>query len=287
MSRQAAAFALSLAALVGSAPFAASAVPAQDRPYVSLGDSYTAAPLVPPQAPGPPECARSGGNYPHLLAAQFGFPLIDVSCAGATTADLTAARAADVPAQTAALTARTKLVTVGIGGNDHNLFASVIAGCGSRAPLLLIGSTAPCRDAYAARFAADIAADAAVVRAALQAIHRAAPNADVLVVGYPSLLPRDAVGRAGCLLGGIPFTWGDMDFLDGVEQSLNAMLATAAGATGSGFVDTYTPSLGHDMCRLPGIRWIEPLFPLAPAAPVHPNAAGEAATARAIGSHLV
>jgi hypothetical protein len=65
------------------------------------------------------------------------------------------------------------------------------------------------------------------------------------------------------------------------------MLAAAAAAAGSpsvSFVDTYTPSLGHDMCRLPGIRWIEPLLPLAPAAPAHPNAAGEAATARAVAS---
>jgi GDSL-like Lipase/Acylhydrolase family len=262
------------------------AAPAAGLEYVSLGDSYTAAPLVPPHAPGPAECARSGGNYPHLLAAQFGWSLTDVSCAGATTADLSAARAADIPPQIAALTARTRVATVGIGGNDHSLFGSVVAGCGSRAPLVLLGSTTPCRDAYAKTFAAEIAADAPVIRAALTAVHRAAPHADVLVVGYPSLLPRDAVGRAGCLLGGVPFTPGDMDFLDGVERSLNAMLARSAKATGSDFVDTYTPSLGHDMCRLPGIRWIEPLFPLSPAAPAHPNAAGEAATARAVARHL-
>jgi lysophospholipase L1-like esterase len=284
--RVAAVFTIGVAVAVAPGPVGASAVPADDRAYVSLGDSYTAAPLVPPEAPGPALCARSGGNYPHLLAEQLGWTLTDVSCAGATTADLTAARAPDVPAQAAALSGRTRLVTVGIGGNDHNLFATVVAGCGSLDLLLAIGSTTPCRDAYGTRFASEIAADAPVVRAALQAIHRAAPNATVLVVGYPSLLPRDAVGRASCMLGLIPFSWGDMDFLDGVEQSLNAMLAAAAGATGSEFVDTYTPSLGHDACRLPGIRWIEPLLPLAPAAPVHPNAAGEAATARAIASHL-
>jgi lysophospholipase L1-like esterase len=278
------AFAIGVAAVLGPGPSVASAAPDAEREYVALGDSYTAAPLVPPRAPGPAQCARSGGNYPHLVATELDLPLTDVSCAGATTGDLTVARYSDLPAQVAALSARTRLVTVGIGGNDHNLFASVIAGCGARAPLVLIGSTAPCRDAYAARFAADIAADGPVVRAALAAVHRAAPNAGVFVVGYPSLLPRDAIGRATCLLGGVPFTWGDMDFLDGVEQSLNAMLAAAAGATGSKFVDTYTPSLGHDMCRLPGIRWIEPLLPLAPAAPAHPNAAGEAATARAVAS---
>jgi hypothetical protein len=254
--------------------------------YVALGDSYTAAPLVPPRAQGPAECARSGGNYPHLLAAQRGLRLTDASCAGATTADLTVPRASDIPAQVTALNSATRLVTVGIGGNDHGLFGSVVAGCASRAPLVLVGSPAPCRDAYATRFAADIKADAASVQAALADIHHLAPHAKVLVVGYPSLLPRDTVGRAGCLLGLVPFTPGDMDFLDGVERSLNGMLAAAAKATRSVYVDTYTPSLGHDMCRLPGTRWIEPVLPLAQAAPVHPNAAGEAATAAAVGRAL-
>jgi hypothetical protein len=78
---------------------------------------------------------------------------------------------------------------------------------------------------------------------------------------------------------GVPFTPDDMAYVDGVEKALNAMLARAARAEQAVFVDTYTPSVGHDMCRLPGTRWIEPLLPLSPAAQFHPNAAGEAATA--------
>jgi lysophospholipase L1-like esterase len=54
----------------------------------------------------------------------------------------------------------------------------------------------------------------------------------------------------------------------------------AAAATGARFVDTYTPSAGHDACQLPGTRWIEPATNPANAFPVHPNAAGEAAMAR-------
>src|SRR5262245_19236412 len=87
------ALAVGLAAVLGPGPAGVRDVPAEAGEYVSLGDSYTAAPLVPPQAPGPVQCARSAANYPHRLAEQFGFTLIDVSCAGATTADLTAARA--------------------------------------------------------------------------------------------------------------------------------------------------------------------------------------------------
>ncbi|MGH3586207.1 MAG: SGNH/GDSL hydrolase family protein, partial [Pseudonocardia sp.] len=55
-----------------------------------------------------------------------------------------------------------------------------------------------------------------------------------------------------------------------------------ASMAGVGFVDTYTPTIGHDVCQLPGTKWIEGLVPTAPAAPVHPNALGMAAMGKAV-----
>jgi lysophospholipase L1-like esterase len=271
---------VALAALVTGAVSLPSADAAAPGRYVALGDSYTSAPLVPPVAPGsPPQCGQSAANYPHVLAAALSLALTDVSCGGATVGNFAEAQYDDVPAQFAALTPDTSLVTVGIGGNDNNLFASVVAGCSATLPLLLTGSLSPCRDQFGDKFAKNIAADEPNLRVALAEIKRRAPKARVVVVGYPSILPTDALGRPGCLLAGVPFTPGDMDYVIGIEQALNAMLARAAKAEGVRFVDTYTPSVGHDMCRLPGTRWIEPLLPLSPAAQFHPNAAGEAATA--------
>ncbi len=57
------------------------------------------------------------------------------------------------------------------------------------------------------------------------------------------------------------------------------LAATDGDAT---YVDTATPTVGHDVCALPGERWIEGLVPTAPAAPVHPNALGSAAMSRAV-----
>ena len=54
------------------------------------------------------------------------------------------------------------------------------------------------------------------------------------------------------------------------------MLATQAAAAGVTYVETYGPSVGHDACQPPGLRRIEPLAPLSPAAPVHPKALGMA-----------
>jgi len=266
---------------------AAVAQPASPAPsarrYVALGDSYTAAPMVPPPDAGAPAaCGRSAANYPHLVANHLRLTLTDVSCAAATVGDLTRAQYADVPAQLDALGPDTAVVTVGIGGNDNGLFARVVSDCGAAAAGVLAGSAAPCQERYGDQFANEIAADAEHIRAAIRQIHLHAPQARVLLVGYPAVLPNDTVGRVECLVAGVPFTPGDLAYIDGIEQALNAMLAAAAAEGGAAFVDTYTPSLGHDMCRLPGVRWVEPLLPLAQAAPMHPNALGEAATAAAV-----
>jgi hypothetical protein len=53
-------------------------------------------------------------------------------------------------------------------------------------------------------------------------------------------------------------------------------------ANNATYVDTYTPSIGHDACQPEGTRWIEPPIPGTDAAPVHPNAAGESADAQAV-----
>lgn len=80
----------------------------------------------------------------------------------------------------------------------------------------------------------------------------------------------------------MPVTPGDVPYLRAKEKQLNAMLATEAAGNGATYVDTYTPSIGHDACQLPTVRWVEPVVPNGPAAPVHPNAAGEQGMANAV-----
>jgi hypothetical protein len=92
--------------------------------YVALGDSYTAGPDIPDQVGTPAGCQRSSRNYPALVAQYLRLSanqVRDVSCSGARIADLsTPQTTADGtnPAQRAALSAATALVTLGIGGND-------------------------------------------------------------------------------------------------------------------------------------------------------------------------
>ena len=69
------------ALLLGAGPSRAAT-----RPYVSLGDSYTSAPLVPNPTGNPIGCGRSTNNYPSDVARTIApSSFTDASCASATT----------------------------------------------------------------------------------------------------------------------------------------------------------------------------------------------------------
>jgi lysophospholipase L1-like esterase len=254
--------------------------------YVALGDSYTSAPLVPTQVDL--NCVRSNRNYPSLVAASIrSAAFVDVSCGGATTADIlnpgTGQLGRTVPAQISAVTAATALVSIGIGGNDIG-FSGILSDCVSDSFDDPFGS--PCRDRYTAggtdQLRARITATAPRVASVLQAVRSAAPNARVIVVGYPAILPDSGFGCWPV----VPIAFGDVPYLRGVEKALNQMLANTAAANGAGYVNVYTPSIGHDACKGASTRWVEGLVPAAPAAPFHPNAAGEQGMANAVVARL-
>jgi lysophospholipase L1-like esterase len=170
-------------------------------------------------------------------------------------------------------------VTLQVGGNDIG-FADIIITCTGLSLSSPLGS--PCKNRYTAggtdQLAQLINATGPKVAAVLAAIHRRAPHALVLLAGYPDIQP--ATGQGCWPL--VPIAHGDVPYLRGVENELNAMLAGEAAANGATFVDTYSDSIGHDFCRRPGVKWVEGLVPTSPAAPVHPNALGEAAMAQQV-----
>src|SRR4051812_44232380 len=85
--------------------------------YVALGDSAAAGPLI-PHRHGPVRCLRSDHNYPSWVArALHVADFTDVSCSGATIANLTGPQGG-LPPQADALSAETTLVTLTIGANS-------------------------------------------------------------------------------------------------------------------------------------------------------------------------
>jgi len=259
------------------------AEPSGLRHYVALGDSYTSGPGIPIQIPQAAGCGRSDRNYPHLVAAALAVTqFTDVSCASATTAHMTEAQ--PLPdglihgPQLDAVSPDVDLVTLGIGGNDIG-FGEIIATCVSHSLLIPLGS--PCQAHYTRQgdeLGARIEGTAPKVAAVLSGIRERAPAARVLVIGYPVILPATGPGCWPLM----PIAVGDVAWLRTVEARLNAMLADEAAAAGATFVDTYASSVGHDVCRLPGSKWVEGLVPTAPASPVHPNALGMANSAEQV-----
>lgn len=265
-----------------------SPAPPEKGPYVALGDSYTAGPKIPGQTAKPAGCDRSDRNYPSLVAAELGLnggDFKDLSCSGATIGDLTTPQSTDDgtnPAQLTALSPETRLVTVGIGGNDIG-FAPMIKRCVAMGALYeLTAEFAPGDAPCARRYGDDVQekTEAAGERLArtLGEIGRRAPEARVYVVGYPEILPSDG---AECRRE-MTLAPGDVTFLRNQEQRLNTELRKRAKAAGMGYVDTYKPSEGRDACSTEGTRWIEPLLPKSPAAAMHPNERGERGMADAV-----
>ena len=244
--------------------------------YVALGDSYTAGPLVPSQTGSPAGCLRSTHSYPFLVAAGTGAATFtDVSCQGATTANMTHSQSVPLgtnPPQDNGLSASSTLVTLQVGGNDIG-FTDIIVHCTTLSLTNPFGS--PCKNHYTSggtdKLRAKIDAAAPKVAADLRGIHADAPNARVLLVGYPVILPNSG---DGCWPE-VPIAFGDVPYLRGVEKALNSMLAAEAAANNATFVDTYTASIGHDVCQAPGTKWVEGLIPTSLAAPFHPNRLGE------------
>lgn len=270
--------AMALAA-AGATAASAAQIPSADTTvnYVALGDSYASGPGIPNQVDA--TCARSDENYPSLLAAANSWQVTDVSCSGATTTALAGTQGSQAP-QLDALGADTDVVTLTIGGNDLG-FSSNLATCAGLAAKDPTGN--PCQTFFTSdgtdRLAQRVDDIAPKIAAALDAVRQRAPYAKVLVVGYPDLFPDDGVG---CTSSAVPLAAGDFAYLRDTEKKLNAMIADQAAANGARFVDTYTPTVGHDMCKPVGERWIEPLVAPAPAAPAHPNAQGQQAMAATV-----
>jgi len=283
------------------------------REYVALGDSWSADTMfidvngLPDATHAPLDCFQSPVNYPKLLARELKVRRFrDATCGSATTVHFTQPQRLPLggtnPPQFDRLTKRTDLVTIGIGGNDAGI-ASAAFDClsvlpfnlpGIEAlptlpdlPIPLLGQKLPlgsCQP-YFTKGGVDrlqVAIDASLpklVRAVRQ-VKKRSPRARILLVNY-----LNAVPARGCWPL-VPITDTDMAYLHKAFLRLNAMVAKAARRTKVELADTFTPTVGHDICQPPNKRYAEALGvtinDLGVVVPAHPNAAGARAQFRAV-----
>ncbi|MGC3002718.1 SGNH/GDSL hydrolase family protein [Streptomyces sp. G35A] len=316
---------LAVSAFVPSGPAGA----ADQYEWAALGDSYTAGVFV--GAPQPPlgdasrdGCDRTSDAYPGVVARELDdFPpgkpvhLTNVSCGNATIADIARTKqtpvspvqppaggwpAVDPQIKRAKLNDETDVVTIGVGGNSLP-FGGMLLKC------LELGATPgeSCREYYTSPPEGEESIQDKLARVQdeyiemLAEVHEAAPNAKVITVGYPAVLPQEGSDCNRALLtelGAIKHA--DIDWLrDDVLKPLNSTIQRVTSFFGDRYVDVYSSSEGHDACQSAGTKWVEGIcgdaadywpakLPGTPlnCAPinkrvtlVHPNAQGHANTA--------
>jgi len=228
--------------------------------YVAQGDSYAS-------GTGTREyydaaCQRSNHSYAKQLAAQKGLNLSHVACSGARIPDVRAN-------QLGALSAATNLVTISIGGNDAG-FSSVITQCAKPFPFTCTGDITNARNFITNTLPGQL--DALYTDIATRA-----PNAQVIVVGYPRLFNGQE-----CNLGA-RISPDEQSALNGVADLLATKTAALAAAHGFGFVDPRTPFDAHRICA--SVEWLNGLSnPISES--YHPNQLGHDAFTDLIAAKL-
>lgn len=245
--------------------------------YVALGDSFAA--LGPTTAPttGPPACHRSTRNYPALLAerADVG-TLVDATCGGARTVDMTTPQIGQTPPQFEALSPDVDLVTLSIGGNDIG-FGDIVS-CIITAPRVATG--APCRDRLGDAVTRSLDGLGHRLDRVYSGIAQRSPDTRVITTAYLPLIPED--GGCGFVSRLSP---GDVTWTRQVTERINEVVTDAAARAGAMAV-LPGDAAEHHACTAPSERYTDFTGVETWSHPMHPTAAGHRAMADAVGAAL-
>ncbi|MET8578391.1 SGNH/GDSL hydrolase family protein [Streptomyces sp. NPDC005012] len=238
-------------ALAGTGTSAAQASARADGSYVALGDSYSSGVGAGRYTAESGACRRSGLAYPRLWAdahrpSSFAF----MACSGATTRSVRSG-------QLGPLTSSTRLVSVTAGGNDAG-FADVMSTC-------VVGSDARCLDRIATARGHIRSTLPGNLDSLYKAIRERAPEARVVVLGYPRFYDVDAA-CAG-------LSDAKRSAVNEAADLLNSVISRRAAAHGFRFGDVRPPFTGHEICS--GASWLHSVNIADVGASYHPRAAGQ------------
>jgi hypothetical protein len=221
--------------------------------YVALGDSYSSGEGDPPYLSGTnngtDECHRSALSYSFDVSLGLGFYGSNFSfhaCSGALIQDfLKKNKDNQEPPQLQWLNASTRLVTLTIGGNNAD-FAEVMADCVLDADCQTGWQYFVDHDITA--MSSNLPSNPVSLEQLYLKIKKAAPNAKVLIVGYPRLFPTKP--PLLCLTGFLMRTFNvlQMKWINSKIEQLDNVIAAAARQAGVTYVDTYSAFSGHELC---------------------------------------
>ncbi len=241
--------------------------------YVALGSSFAAGLGLGPRTPGSPIiCQRSVNGYPQQLARMTGLSLTDMSCSGATTRHVLHGGQVFLGPQVDALGPATKLVTLTAGGNDVSYVGDLTAiayrrrgGVAGFVAGLFWKGPQSLEERKFDQLQTDLVKT-------LREIRRRAPNAHIMMVTYPTILPPAGT----CLSLGIGE--GDAALMRRVGARLADVTRAATQLADVTLIDMHQLS-GHDACATN--PWVNGAAPKQ-GAPFHPTLAGAHAVAEQI-----
>jgi hypothetical protein len=222
--------------------------------YVALGDSYSSGVGSGSYTAASGSCDQSPGAYPALWAvasdpATYSFQ----ACSGATVGNV-------ITSQLPALSSSTTLVSITVGGDDIG-FTSVMESCA-----LLFFITEPCTQAVDAAenvINTDLPGDLDTLFADIKAD---APNANVVVLGYPDFFDTSVAGCPVMLPASRAAVNQASDMIDSVIQA-------AAVKYGDTYADVRPAFAGHEVCD--SDPWINKLDWTDVNISYHPTAEGQ------------
>ncbi|MFI6208643.1 SGNH/GDSL hydrolase family protein [Streptomyces sp. NPDC051041] len=237
-------------ALAGAATAQASQ-PAAAGGYVALGDSYSSGVGAGGYISSSGDCKRSTRAHPYLWAAAHSPSSFDfTACSGARTGDVLAG-------QLGPLSTATSLVSLSVGGNDAG-FADVMTTC-------VLQSDSTCLSRISTARAYVDSTLPGQLDNVYSAIRSKAPNAHVVVLGYPRFYQLGT----SCL--GLSET--KRKAINDAADHLNTAIAQRAARHGFTFGDVRTTFAGHEICS--GSSWLHSVNWLNVGESYHPTAAGQ------------
>jgi lysophospholipase L1-like esterase len=249
--------------------------------YVALGSSFAAGPGISPIVHKP--AGRSGGNYPHLVAAELGLDLVDVTYSGATTAHLLTESQDGAPPQIDAVGPETALVTITAGGNDLEYVGTFIRGSMLNTlakPATVLGRRVANRIRARVSYLKEDAAYQAVTDSlvsVVEGVRERAPQSHVVLVDYLSLVGPSTRPRLD-----VPLNEEQLPSVAMMADGLAAAFAKAAATSGADLVAASAASRDHAVGSpepwTTGFT-LRPSGLLGGVVPYHPNAAGMLAVA--------
>ncbi|WP_158647504.1 SGNH/GDSL hydrolase family protein [Actinoplanes sp. ATCC 53533] len=223
--------------------------------YVALGDSYASGVGAYPYLAASGACKQSPNSYPRTWAKNHpAFTLKDMTCSGATIADVRAK-------QVGALSKATTLVTITVGGNDAH-FTDTATTC-------LTGTDDACVEAAFSSAWASVLVVPSYLEDLYNDVKKRAPNARVIVMGYPRLI--DA-GSGSC--GAITPSATKREWLNYAADKSAEGIKSAADKAGVTYVDVRNGFTGHQACS--ATPWINGVDLNHYSEIFHPNYTGHA-----------